>query len=62
LYEAILSKKLDEINFISKINSLDVLVKLEEKDMLSSRKGSYLYKFDQEKYEEKSFQNFSLNL
>jgi hypothetical protein len=33
---------------------MDVLVKLEEKDMMSSRKGSYLYKFDQEKYEEKS--------
>ena len=62
LYEAILSKKLDKRNFISKINSLDVLVKLEEKDMMSSRKGSYLYMFDQEKYEEKSFQNFSLNL
>ncbi|NEW77884.1 MAG: NUDIX hydrolase [Gelidibacter sp.] len=62
LYEAILDKKLDKRNFISKINSLDVLVKLEEKDMMSSRKGSYLYKFDQEKYEEKSSQNFSLNL
>jgi ADP-ribose pyrophosphatase YjhB (NUDIX family) len=62
LYEAILSKKLDKRNFINKINSMDILVKLEEKDMLSSRKGSFLYKFDQEKYEEKSFQNFSLNL
>jgi len=62
LYEAILSKKLDKRNFISKINSLDVLVKLEEKDMMSSRKGSYLYQFDEEKYKEKSSQDFSLNL
>ncbi|WP_291101209.1 MULTISPECIES: NUDIX hydrolase [unclassified Flavobacterium] len=62
LYEAILSKELDKRNFISKINSLDILVKLNEKDMMSSRKGSYLYTFDKEKYEEKLLNNFILNL
>lgn len=62
LYEAILSKKLDKRNFISKINSLDILVKLNEKDMMSSRKGSYLYTFDKEKYEEKLLNDFILNL
>ncbi len=62
LYEAILSKKLDKRNFISKINSLDILIKLDEKDMLSSRKGSYLYTFDKDKYEEKLLNNFILNL
>lgn len=62
LYEAILSKELDKRNFISKINSLDILVKLEEKDMMSSRKGSFLYKFDKEKYEDKLLNNFILNL
>lgn len=62
LYEAILSKELDKRNFISKINSLDILVKLEEKDMMSSRKGSYLYTFDKEKYEEKLLNDFVLNL
>lgn len=62
LYEAILDKELDKRNFISKINSLDILIKLEEKDMLSSRKGSYLYMFDKEKYEEKLLNNFVLNL
>lgn len=62
LYEAILSKKLDKRNFISKINSLDILIKLNEKDMLSSRKGSYLYTFDKDKYEEKLLDNFVLNL
>lgn len=40
LYEAILSKELDKRNFISKINSMGILNKLEEKDMQSSRKGS----------------------
>lgn len=62
LYEAILSKELDKRNFISKINSLDILIKSEEKDMHSSRKGSYLYTFDKEKYEEKLLNDFVLNL
>lgn len=62
LYEAILSKELDKRNFISKINSLDILIKLDEKDMQSSRKGSYLYRFDKEKYEEKLLNDFVLNL
>ena len=62
LYESILSKELDKRNFISKINSLDILIKLEEKDMMSSRKGSYLYTFDKDKYEEKLLNNFVLNL
>jgi 8-oxo-dGTP diphosphatase len=30
---------------------MDVLVKLEEKDKSSSRKGAFLYKFDKKKYE-----------
>src|SRR3970040_1171346 len=62
LYESILSKELDKRNFISKINSLDILIKLDEKDMLSSRKGSYLYTFDKDKYEEKLLNDFVLNL
>ncbi|WP_166921511.1 NUDIX hydrolase [Flavobacterium poyangense] len=62
LYEAILSKELDKRNFISKINSLEILNKLDEKDMQSSRKGSYLYTFNKEKYEEKLLNNFALNL
>ena len=53
LYESILDKKLDKRNFINKINSLDVLIKLEEKDMSVSRKGAYLYVFDKDKYEKK---------
>lgn len=62
LYEAILDKELDKRNFISKINSLDILVKLDEKDMQSSRKGSYLYTFDKDKYDAKSLNDFVLNL
>lgn len=62
LYEAILSKKLDKRNFINKINSLDILIKLDEKDMTSSTKGSFLYKFDQDKYDSKLMDNFYLKL
>lgn len=62
LYEAILNKKLDKRNFVSKINSLKLLIRLEEKDMKSSKKGSFLYKFDQEKYKEKVLSGFDFRL
>jgi ADP-ribose pyrophosphatase YjhB (NUDIX family) len=50
LYEAISQSKLDKRNFRKKILSLDVLVKLDKKDMTGSRKGAYLYRFDRKKY------------
>lgn len=62
LYEAILNEKLDKRNFINKINSLDVLLKLKEKDMSSSKKGSFLYSFDEEKYKNKLKDGFSFKV
>ncbi|WP_445738369.1 NUDIX hydrolase [Mariniflexile sp.] len=62
LYEAILDKKLDKRNFINKINSMNILIKLNEKDMTSSTKGSYLYMFDQTMYDEKQANDFYLKL
>ncbi len=62
LYEAILDKELDKRNFINKINSMDILIKLDEKDMTSSTKGSYLYKFDSDKYDKKKGNDFYLKL
>jgi len=50
LYEAIYQSKLDKRNFRKKILSMDVLIKLEEKDKSSSRKGAFLYRFDKRKY------------
>lgn len=50
LYEAIQGQELDKRNFAKKINQLDVLNKLDEKDMNSSKRGSYLFTFDKEKY------------
>jgi ADP-ribose pyrophosphatase YjhB (NUDIX family) len=51
LYEAIYQSKLDKRNFRKKILSMDVLIKLDEKDMTSSRKGAFLYRFDKKRYE-----------
>ena len=62
LYEAILDEKLDKRNFVNKINAMDVLIKLDEKDMNTSRKGSYLYTFDQDKYEKKVIDGFTFKL
>jgi 8-oxo-dGTP diphosphatase len=59
LYEAIQNQEIDKRNFIKKINNLNVLVKLDEKDMTSSKKGSFLYQFDKEKYDASKF---SLNI
>ena len=62
LYEAILNQKLDKRNFINKFNSLDILVKLEEKDKTSSKKGAFLYKFDEKKYQLKKEEGFNFKL
>ncbi len=58
LYEEILNERLDKRNFTKKINALDILEKLDEKDKNSSRKGSYLYKFNQKKYRTKCENGF----
>lgn len=62
LYEAILDEKQDKRNFINKVNSLDVLLKLDAKDMTSSRKGSFLYRFDKEKYDTKVRDGFMFKI
>jgi len=51
LYEAIYQKELDARNFRKKVLSLNVLVKLDEKDKTTSRRGAFLYKFDHETYQ-----------
>ena len=62
LYEAILNKKIDKRNFITKINSLNILIKLHEKSFESSKKGSFLYMYDKEEYEEKLLNGFTFKL
>ena len=51
LYEAIYQQELDKRNFRKKILAMDVLIKLDQKDKSTSRKGAFLYRFDQKKYE-----------
>ena len=53
LYEAIYDTNLDKRNFRRRILSMDVLIKTEEKQKKYSKKGAFLYKFDQEKYSQK---------
>ncbi len=50
LYEAIYETQLDKRNFTKKILSLGILKKLKEKEKSTSKKGSFLYVFDLEKY------------
>jgi len=52
LYEAIYQKQMDSRNFRKKVLSFGVLIKLEEKDKSSSKKGAFYYKFDHKKYSE----------
>lgn len=62
LYEAILNRTIDKRNFVNKIKSLDILIKLDEKDMSSSTKKSYFYKFKRWKYYDKDESDFYLKL
>ncbi|MCK0146104.1 NUDIX domain-containing protein [Arenibacter sp. F26102] len=62
LYEAIYQNKLDDRNFRKKLLSFNLLIKLDEKDKSTSKKGAFLYRFDYEKYKrlEESGFNFVL--
>lgn len=51
LYEAIYQVSLDKRNFRKKLNSMDILEKLEEKDKKSSKRGAFFYTFNKEKYD-----------
>lgn len=51
LYEAIYQTTLDKRNFRKKLNSMDILEKLEEKDKSSSKRGAFYYMFNKEKYD-----------
>lgn len=62
LYEAISGEEYDKRNFISKINSLGILVRTDDKDMTSSKKGSFLYRFDEEKYHKRISKGFMFKM
>lgn len=62
LYEAIYQRELDKRNFRKKILSMDVLEKLDEKDKVSSKRGAFLYRFNEEKYNELLEENLSFTV
>ncbi|MCD7977174.1 MAG: NUDIX domain-containing protein [Tannerellaceae bacterium] len=51
LYEAIYQTTLDKRNFRKKLNAMDILEKLDEKDKKSSKRGAFYYTFNKEKYD-----------
>ena len=60
LYEGVYNTQFDDRNFSRKLLSTGLLVKLPEKDKVSSKKGAFYYKLDQSHYAE-NFGSF-LNL
>ncbi|MBV8251998.1 MAG: NUDIX hydrolase [Chitinophaga sp.] len=60
LYESVYNTTFDKGNFSRKILSTGLLVRLADKDKLSSRKGAFYYKVDKKKYNSNlhSFLNF----
>lgn len=49
LYEAIYQTQLDKRNFRKKLNAMDILEKLDEKDKKGSKRGAFYYMFNKEK-------------
>lgn len=62
VYEAIFQKKLDARNFRKKVLSHNVLVKLDEKDKTTSKRGAYLYKFDHKRYKKLTEKGFDFEI
>jgi len=62
LYEAIYGRNIDKRNFRKKIQTMDFLEKSDEKDKSCSKRGAYLYTFNQELYEKAIQEGFSFTL
>jgi len=62
LYEAIYQQNFDKRNFRKSILKMNLLDQLNEKDKENSRKGAWLYRFNEEKYKELLRQGFFFNI
>lgn len=62
LYEAIYQQKFDKRNFRKSILKMSLLDQLDEKDKENSKKGAWLYRFNEEKYNELLSQGFFFNI
>jgi len=60
MYEGLYDTKIDKRNFSRKVLSTNLLIKEQEKDKSSSKKGAYYYTIDKENYKEnfQTLQNF----
>ena len=54
LYESIYETELDKRNFRRRILSMGVLEKTDEKQKDFSKKGAYLYRFDEKRFHEQN--------
>ncbi len=59
VYEAIFGHPIDARNFRKKLLNSGLLVPLVKKDMSTSKKGSFLYKFNQETYTKLSLEGYN---
>lgn len=62
LYEVILEIKLDKRNFRKKIQKMDLLIELDEKQENVAHKAAKLHKFNKTKYEELSKKGFNFEI
>jgi 8-oxo-dGTP diphosphatase len=62
LYESICGQQLDKRNFRKQILETGLLLKLNEKDKDSSKKGAFYYKFEHKKYQKFAEQGFLFQL
>ncbi|UEG53822.1 NUDIX hydrolase [Mucilaginibacter daejeonensis] len=60
MYDAIYEVNFDKRNFSRKLLSTGLLIKLDEKDKLGSKKGAYYYTLNKDKYKENLYKIFSL--
>ena len=62
LYEAIYQQNFDKRNFRKSILKMNLLDQLDEKDKENSKKGAFLYSFNEGKYKELLRQGFFFNI
>ena len=60
MYDAIYEVNFDKRNFSRKLLSTGLLIKLDEKDKLGSKKGAFYYTLDKAKYNDNLYKIFSL--
>jgi len=59
LYEAIYQTRIDKRNFRKRIQLMNILEKMDEKDKSNSKKGAFYYTFNKEKYDQLLEQGYS---